>query len=173
MAVQIAKLKGARVAAIVSGDKKARIATDLGAERAINYRTEDVGAVVRDWTGKDGADIVFDTVGGDVFLSSLDLVAPHGMLLNCAGFPWPIVAPAGVWMRGLRIGFENMGVPQIMADHGPRSAQCDLLEEAARAFDNGDLCVRLHKVYPLEQAGQAQQDMEDGNVVVRVALTVP
>jgi NADPH:quinone reductase len=57
---QLARLGGARVIAVVSGDAKARLALDAGADAAINYRSEDVAARVRELTGGQGADLIID-----------------------------------------------------------------------------------------------------------------
>jgi len=89
IAIQLAVERGARVAATVSTEKKAVLAQSLGAERTIRYRDEDVAAAVRDWTGKDGADVVFDTVGRENFAASFELVAPYGTLVNCVVSDWP------------------------------------------------------------------------------------
>lgn len=67
MAVQIARLSGARVATTVSAGQKTELASSLGAELCINYRRDDVGERLRAWTGMDGADVVHDTVGGKTF----------------------------------------------------------------------------------------------------------
>src|SRR5277367_2596716 len=67
MAVQIARLAGARVATTVSPGPKTELAAALGAELCIDYTREDVGARLRAWTGIDGADLVHDTVGGKPF----------------------------------------------------------------------------------------------------------
>src|SRR5271155_1689100 len=78
MAVQVARLAGARVAATVTPGAKADLAARLGAELCIDYRHADVGAAVRAWAGADGADVVHDTVGGKTFTSSFSLVRPYG-----------------------------------------------------------------------------------------------
>jgi NADPH2:quinone reductase len=170
LAVQIARARGAHVAATVSGDAKASVVADLGAELVINYRNEDVGEKLRAWSGKDGADIVYDTVGGDTFARSLALVAPYGTLVCCAAFPWPAADPFPAMMRGIRIIFENMGLPQILGDLRQRRQQSALLEEAAGLFDSGALKVVLAETHSLEQAGEAHLGLEHGRALGRVAL---
>ena len=170
MAVQLAKARGARVAATVSGSAKAALAADLGAELVINYREEDVGATLRAWSGQDGADVVYDTVGGENFASSLELVAPYGTVVCCAAFPWPSSDPFPIVMRGAQIVFENVGLPQILADLSLRRKQAQILEQAARMLDDRILKVAIGGVYPLEQAGAAQSALEHGRALGRVVL---
>jgi NADPH:quinone reductase-like Zn-dependent oxidoreductase len=128
MAVQIARVRGARVATTVSGPAKAEIAAKLGAELIIDYRNEDVGAALKAWSGKDGVDVIYDTVGGNTFAESLDWLAPYGSIVNCAGFTWPAGNSFATLMRGARFVFENMGLPQILGDlafvdHKPSSSR--------------------------------------------------
>jgi NADPH:quinone reductase-like Zn-dependent oxidoreductase len=76
MALQTARLAGARVATTVTPGAKAELASSLGAELCIDYRREDVGERLRAWTGMDGADVVHDTVGGKTFTACFSLVRP-------------------------------------------------------------------------------------------------
>jgi NADPH2:quinone reductase len=173
IAIQLAALRGARVAATVSTAAKAALARSVGAERTIRYRDEDVAAAVRDWTGKDGADIVFDTVGKANFSASFDLVAPYGTLVNAVVSDWPRGDNTMPEFKNIRIAFENMGLPQVAADHAARLRQTRLLEDGAKLFDEGRLRVAVDRTYPLAQAGEAQRALEAGEITGRVVLDIP
>ncbi len=81
-AVQIARLLGAgRIIGTVGDDAKAGLVRDLGADVAINYRREDFAARVRELTGDAGADVILDSVGGEVTAGSLRCLAPFGRLV--------------------------------------------------------------------------------------------
>jgi NADPH:quinone reductase-like Zn-dependent oxidoreductase len=82
-AIQIAKLFGARVIATAGSDAKVERARMLGADHAINYSTQDFVAEVRRLTGKRGADVVIDHVGGDVIARSVLAVASGGRIVTC------------------------------------------------------------------------------------------
>ncbi len=71
LAIQMARSRGARVAATVSNEAKAAFVRGLGAERVINYRQENVVETLTAWTGKEGADHVFDFVGSCQFRGEL------------------------------------------------------------------------------------------------------
>ncbi|XYH97552.1 NADPH:quinone oxidoreductase family protein [Sorangium sp. So ce1128] len=80
-AIQLAKAAGATVIATAGGKEKAAICRALGADLAIDYRSEDFVAIVKDRTAGRGADIIFDPVGGDIFERSTRCVAFEGRIL--------------------------------------------------------------------------------------------
>lgn len=80
-AIQLGKAAGARVIGVVGGPEKAEVARALGADLVIDRRTEDFVAVVKEATGGRGADVVYDSVGGDAFLGSTKCVAFEGRIL--------------------------------------------------------------------------------------------
>jgi NADPH2:quinone reductase len=172
LGIQLALDKGARVAATVSTEQKAAIAREFGAERVILYRDEDVLEAVRDWTGKDGADLIYDTVGKANFAKSFDLVAPYGTLVNTVVSNWPSGDNLMAELKNIRIAFENMGLPQVAGDHAARVRQTEAFEDAAKLFDEGRLRILLDRVYPLAEAGEAQRALEAGEIVGRVVLDI-
>ena len=80
IAVQIAKLAGHRVVATCGGDAKAEMLTDLGVNRVINYRKEKVRDVLRR-EFKQGVDVVYESVGGEMFSDAMDALAPKGVCI--------------------------------------------------------------------------------------------
>jgi NADPH:quinone reductase len=81
-AVQLAHHAGARVFATAGSDEKLALCRELGADVAINYRKDSFADLVNDATGGRGADVVFDSVGGDVTVQSFRCMAFHGRLLS-------------------------------------------------------------------------------------------
>ena len=96
-AVEIGKVLGATVIATASSAEKLAVAKSYGADHLIDYSREDVRARVLDITGKRGADVVYDPVGGDAFDASLRCTAFEGRLIV--------------------IGFASGKIPQIPANH--------------------------------------------------------
>jgi NADPH2:quinone reductase len=80
-AIQLGKAAGARVIATAGGPEKVAVCRDLGADLAIDYLAEDFVARVKEETGGRGADVVYDSVGGDIFDKSRKVVAFEGRLL--------------------------------------------------------------------------------------------
>ncbi|KOS08240.1 hypothetical protein AM493_06725 [Flavobacterium akiainvivens] len=170
--IQLAKISGARVATTVSTDEKAELVKNLGADHIIMYRNENVGESLQKWTGKDGVDVVYDTVGDGAFSQSVDLLTTYGRLVTAA-YPtsWPngdIFAPA---LKNIQISFEAMG--HALASHESRIVQTQILEAVAKYVDDGQMAVVLGRTYPLIEAGEAQRALESGEITGRVSLEIP
>ena len=83
-AIQIARERGIRTFATAGNAEKCRACEKLGAERGINYREEDFVEVVREATGKQGANVILDMVGGDYVARNIKAAAKHGRIVNIA-----------------------------------------------------------------------------------------
>lgn len=80
-AIQLGKARGAKVIATAGGPEKVQLCKDLGADIAIDYRSEDFVKIVKEETDGRGADVIFDPVGGDVFDKSRKCIAFDGRIL--------------------------------------------------------------------------------------------
>ena len=80
-AIQLGRAAGARVLATAGGPEKVALCRDLGADVAIDYRSDDFVEVVNRETGGEGADVIFDSVGGDTFDRSRKCIAFEGRIL--------------------------------------------------------------------------------------------
>ncbi|MGD0061878.1 MAG: NADPH:quinone oxidoreductase family protein [Streptosporangiaceae bacterium] len=80
-AVQLGKAAGARVIGVVGGEHKAEVARELGADVVIDRLSQDFVAVVKEVTGGRGADVVYDSVGGEAYTKSTKCVAFEGRIL--------------------------------------------------------------------------------------------
>lgn len=170
--IQIGKALGAKVAATVSTPAKAELARRMGADRVIPYRSEDVGAAVREWTGSEGVQVVYDTVGDGAFSQSIALLASHGRLVTAA-YPtsWPQCDIFEAALRNVEISFEAMG--HAMQSLALRKRQTQILERAAAMADEGKLRVAIDRVYPLAEAAAAQDHLETGAVSGKIVLVLP
>jgi NADPH2:quinone reductase len=172
MAVQIARLAGARVATTVTPGAKAELASSLGAELCIDYRQEDVGEKLRAWTAMDGADVVHDTVGGKTFTDCFSLVRPYGDLVSNVESPWEDEAITAMHNRNLRVSFTWMPAPSVFGWPEHRERQRRILEQAAEHFDRGDLRVEVGEKFPLQRAADAHRALEGGQLVGKAVLTM-
>ena len=150
-ALEIAVLCGARVIATTSGEEKAAQARAAGAELAIDYSKEDVGAVVRRHTAKRGVDVVVDTVGEATWMTSLRSAARGGRIVTCGATsgPNPKEEIRLIFWKHLSILGSTMA-----NDHEFRS----LLAAVA----SGRLRPRIDSVHPLSRAAEAYSRMESG-----------
>lgn len=172
IAIQFARHLGARVAVTVSDEHKAAIAKDLGAEKIIQYREQDFVAETLAWTEGKGADVVFDTVGGDTFLRSLHAACLYGKVVSLLSTPLSLPDTQTARLRNLSLCYEMMVTPQLVKQHDQRVSQRKILEQAATLVDAGKLRVLVSKQLPLAEAAQAHQLIESGGVTGKIVLTM-
>lgn len=172
VALQLAHHFGARVAVTVGDDRKARLAHDLGAEKIINYRTQDFVQEALNWTEGRGADVVFDTVGGETYLRSLNAVRVGGKLVSLLSTPLAAADVQLARLRNLSLCFELMLTPQVMQQHDERVRQRKILEQGAALLEQGRLGVLVTHRLPLEQAAEAHRMLEAGGMIGKIVLTM-
>jgi NADPH2:quinone reductase len=172
VAVQLARHLGAHVAVTVSDDNKADIARKLGAEKIINYRSQDFVQEVMAWTNGRGADVVYDTVGGDTFLKSLDATRVGGKLVSILSTPMDATQVQKARLRNLSLCYDLMLTPQALGMHEERIRQRKILEQVAAIVDAGELKVHVSHSLPLEQVASAHRLIEAGGMVGKVVLTM-
>ncbi len=160
-AIQIAKLHGARVIATTGTDAKAERALALGADEVINYATQDLVAEVKRLTGKRGADVVVEHVGGEVMTKSVLAAASGGRIVTCgatAGFE-PKIDFRHVFFRQLSILGSTMG---------PKGMLFAILEHVKA----GRLRPVVDRVLPLWQAGDGHRALEAREAFGKIVLEV-
>ncbi|MCQ1775828.1 zinc-binding dehydrogenase [Neorhizobium galegae] len=172
IAIQYLSAIGARTATTVSNEVKAELALSMGAELAILYRTQDVKVELRSWSGKDGADVVFDFVGHDNFAQSFEHTAPYGRLVNTVVSDWPSGGNALAEWKNLDISFVNIGLPQVSRDGSHRLRQVGILDSIADMVDQGKLRAHIHRVVSFEEVGEAHRALEAGETLGRVVLNI-
>ena len=172
IAIQLARHLGARIAVTVSDERKADIAKDLGAEKTIQYQQQDFVQETLAWTGGKGADVVFDTVGGDTFLRSLNAVRYGGKLVSLLSTPLSLADTQLARLRNLSLCYELMLTPQLMQLHDERVRQRKILEQCATLADADKLKVIIFKALPLAEAATAHRLIEQGGVSGKIVLTM-
>jgi NADPH2:quinone reductase len=172
IAVQLAHQLGARIATTVSSSAKAEIAQRYGAEKIINYKTQDFVQEVLAWSAGKGADVVFDTVGGDTFLRSLAATRVGGKLVSILATPLAQADVQLARLRNLSLCYDLMLTPQAMGMHAERVRQREILEQGAQLADAGKLQVLVAQRLPLEQAAQAHHLLEAGGMSGKIVLTM-
>jgi putative PIG3 family NAD(P)H quinone oxidoreductase len=170
-AIQLAHAFGARVFATAGSDEKCRACEALGAERGINYRTEDFAAIVLEMTGQRGVDVVLDMVAGDYVARNLKAVALEGRIV--------VIAFLGGSKVSLDLGPLMMKrVVLTGSTLRPRSVeQKGAIAEALRRevwplLASGRVKPVIHATFPLEKAAEAHRLMESSAHVGKIVLTV-
>jgi NADPH2:quinone reductase len=168
-AIQLARHFGARVFATAGSAEKCAACEQLGAERAINYREEDFGAVLR---GEGGANLILDMVGGDYLPRNVKALADEGRLVQIAFLQGPKVELnfAQVMVRRLTITGSTLR-PQSDAAKADIAAQ--LSEHVWPLLDAGIVAPVMDEVFALEEAAGAHARMESsahiGKIVLRIS----
>jgi NADPH2:quinone reductase len=169
VAIQLAKARGARVAATISTPGKAEFVARLGADRVIPYRERDFVAAVLDWTGGRGVDVVLDSLGGDTFQRSLDAACIYGHVVTLldpgGGIDWSTART-----RNLSISFTLMLTPLLQDLPQARAHQGDILRRCAALVEDGRLKPQVSTVLPLADAAKAHQRIEAGHVQGKIVL---
>jgi NADPH2:quinone reductase len=172
VAVQLGRLRGARVAATVSGAAKADVVRSLGAERAIDYRQQDFVAETLAWTGGRGADAILDTVGGATFCKSFAALRLDGRIATLLSTACELADVNRARLRNVTVAYEQMTAPSFLGDAAARRAQTRILEQAAELFDRGALRILVSDVLPLAEAARAHRLLEEGHTTGKVVLRV-
>ena len=152
LAVQIAKSRGAHVIATASAAKHDLLA-DLGVDEAVDYRGQKFEEVV------EPVDVVYDLIGGDVSVRSLDVLRPDGVMIIL-----PSAAAAAAVEAARERGLRAVGV--VVEPDG------DGLEELAALVESGGLRVLVDETFPLDRAADAHRLGEQGRATGKIVLTV-
>ncbi|MBD2357875.1 zinc-dependent alcohol dehydrogenase family protein [Tolypothrix sp. FACHB-123] len=171
VAIQLAKLKGANVATTVSSEDKANFVKQLGADKVIFYKQTDFVQAALDWTGGDGVDLAFDTVGGETFHKTFPAVRVYGDIVT-------ILEPDAntVWkaarIRNLRIGLELMLTPMLQGMVEGLQHHAEILQHCATWIDEGKLKIHVSHKFPLAEAAKAHQLLESGSITGKIVLLI-
>ncbi|GAB4121465.1 MAG: zinc-dependent alcohol dehydrogenase family protein [Sideroxydans sp.] len=171
VALQLAHHFGARIAVTVGDEKKAGLAHGLGAEKIIRYHTQDFVQETLDWTNGKGADVVFDTVGRETFLRSLDAARIGGKVVSLLATAMAQADAQNARLRNLSLCYELMLTPQVLNLHDARVRQRKILEQGAVLVEQGHLGVLVSHKLPLEQAREAHRLIEAGGMTGKIVLT--
>jgi NADPH:quinone reductase len=158
IACQWAKALGLRLIATAGSAEKCQLALDHGAEFAINYRTEDFAARVKEITGGQGVKVVYDSVGKDTWDKSLDCLRPFGLMLsfgNASG-PVPPFAP------GILAGKGSIYVTrQTLFSHiNNRERTQQMADDLFEVVVSGRVKIRIDQRFALTDVRKAHESLE-------------
>jgi NADPH2:quinone reductase len=166
-AIQLAKWARAHVYATASSEEKLAIAKRLGADAAINYRTQSVQDYVQQHTDGRGFDIVFDTVGGENLNRSFEAAAINGTVLAIAARSTHDLSP--LHAKGLSLHVVFMLLKIIHEEQ--RHHHGDILKKIAEAAEEGKLRPLIDpRIFTFDEADQAHQHLESGQAVGKIVL---
>ena len=170
VAIQLAKIIGARVITTVSSAEKAEFAKNLGADETILYKPNGFAEQVKQLTDSKGADLVIDTVGPEVFKESISATAHFGRLITLLD-PGQIDLTEAR-LRNLLIGFELMLTPMLRDLDDARDDHIAILNQCKAWAEQGLLKLHVSQIFKLEEAMTAHQLIETGHTTGKIVLSL-
>jgi NADPH2:quinone reductase len=170
-AIQLARAFGSRVFATAGSAEKCKACERLGAERAIDYKTEDFAEVIKAATGGRGVDVILDMVGGDYVPREIKILADDGRLVFISA------------LRGMDAQFNIFEVMQrrlSITGSTLRSRPVAFKGAIAQALrknvwpliEAGKIKPIVFKTFPLDAAAEAHRTLESGAHVGKIVLVV-
>ena len=167
--VAAAKLRGARVIGTTSTPEKAEIARQAGCDEVINYADQDFEAEAKQLTGGKGVDVVYDSVGRATWEKSLGCLTTRGMMVSFGNASGPVdpFSPLALSPKSLFLTRPSLGNYTLTRE--------ELLWRATDVFEwlrEGRLKLGIHAIYPLSEAGRAQEDLAGRKTTGKLLLAI-
>lgn len=171
MAIQLAKAFGAKVIVTVGSTDKADACLKLGADHAINYKTQDFVTVSRELTGGNGPNLIIDMVGGDYIEKNYDAAAMDGRIVQIAflGGPKATVNFAKLMTKRL-VHTGSTLRPRSPADKAAMVAAIEA--KVMPLIRAGKVRPLMDSTFPLRNAADAHRRMETSQHIGKIVLTV-
>jgi NADPH2:quinone reductase len=168
--IQLAKALGARVFATAGSPEKCAACRALGAELAIDYKTEDFVPAVKAATDGAGVDLVLDMVGGDYVRRNIEALAKGGRHVSIASQAGAeaTIPIFRIMMKRLILTGSTLRARSV-AEKGAIAAA--LRQHVWPMIESGKLRPRIHAVYRLSEAASAHRALESGDHIGKIVLT--
>ena len=172
LAIQMAKALGSKVIVTVGSKDKAQACLELGADHAINYRTEDFVEATRKATGGNGANVILDMVGGDYIDRNYDAAAIDGRIVQIAflsGSPKATANFSKLMVKRLTHTGSTLR-PRSNAD---KAAMVTAIEARVMPLlRDGRVKPLMDSSFPLEKASEAHRRMETSEHIGKIVLSL-
>ena len=170
-AIQIASALGATVFTTVGSDEKVRACEALGAELAINYRSQNFYQVLKDRLGKRGIDVILDMVGGEYIEKNIKLAALEGRIVNIAYLQGSVtkVNFMPVMLKRLTLTGSTLR-PQSEAQKAETASQ--LRQQVWPLLESGRIKPVIAETFPLAHVIDAHKLMESNQSIGKIVLCV-
>lgn len=170
-AIQLAKAFGATVLATAGSDDKCAACRELGADYAINYRTEDFVAAAKAATGGRGVNLILDMVGGDYINRNYDAAAESGRIVQIAFLNGPKAEVNFSRLMLKRLTHTGSTLrPRTIAEKAAIARELE--EKVWPLLTEGRCKPVIHARFPLAQAAEAHRLMESNAHIGKIVLTV-
>lgn len=181
--VQIAKHRGCKIIGTASSKKQAHL-TSIGVDLAIDYTKEDFASIIKRELGDKSVDVVFDSLGGQVFKKSKKLLRPTGKIVLYGAAEQMKSVKNKLKLIGLATGFglsspisllmESQAIIAVnmlrVADHRPDIFE-HTMKQVVTLAEKGIINPRLDRVFKVDKIAEAHQYIEDRKSMGKVALS--
>jgi NADPH:quinone reductase len=166
--VQMAHNIGARVIGTVSTEKKAKLASEAGADDIIFYTKDDFESETKRLTDGKGVDVVYDSVGKTTFLKGLNILRPRGMMVLFGGSSGaaPSLDPIVLTQKG-SLFLTRPSLNQYIATRAELEMRANALFQM---IADKKLKLRIEHIYRLDEAQQAHRDLEGRKTTGKLLL---
>jgi NADPH:quinone reductase len=158
IACQWARSMGLQLIGTAGSDEKCALAREMGAAHAINYKTEDIVARVKEITGGRGVKVVYDSIGKDTWEASLDSLRPLGLMVTYGNASGP-VPPFSVGTLAAK-GSLYVTRPTLFTHLATRESTQAMADDLFGMVTSGQVKIRIDQRYPLAEVAQAHRDLE-------------
>jgi NADPH2:quinone reductase len=170
-AIQLAKAFGAKVIATAGSAGKCKVCTELGADRAVNYKAEDFVAAVKDATGGKGANVILDMVAGDYTDRNIIAAADDGRIVQIA-----VLGGAEVKLNISRVMVKRLTLTGSTLRPRTREVKAGfaraLEEKVWPLIASGKVKVVVDSTFPLAKAADAHRRLETSDHIGKIVLTM-
>ena len=161
IACQWARALGLQLIATAGSDAKCQLALEHGAAHAINYRTEDFAARVKEITAGQGVKVVYDSVGKDTFEKSLDCLRPFGLMASFGNASGP-VPPFVIGTLGAK-GSLYLTRATLFTHIATRESTQSMADDLFKVVASGAVKIRIDQRFPMSEVAQAHRELEARN----------
>ena len=170
-AIQLAAHFGARVFATAGSDEKCAYCEDLGAERAINYKTQSFAKELKGLTSGRGVDVILDMVGGTYVQDDIACAAEDGRIVQIAFLKGARVQLDLMPLMLKRLTLTGSTLRPRKVEFKARIAK-ELQQKVWPLLESGAIRIVIDKVFPLDQAADAHRRMELNAHMGKIVLEV-
>jgi NADPH2:quinone reductase len=170
-AIMLAKAFGAKVIATAGSPEKCEAAKKLGADVAVNYKTEDFVAVTKQATGGAGANLIVDIVGGDYIDRNYDAAADNGQIAQVSFTSGPKATANFAKLMAKRLHHTGSTLrPRTVAEKAAIARGIE--DKVWPLVAEGRIRPVIDSTFPLEQASAAHARMETSQHIGKIVLTL-
>lgn len=171
MAIQFARLRGARVATTISSQDKAEFCESIGATKVIRYPLEDFVTSCADWTDGNGIDVALDNVGTEVMQRTYRAMAAYGRVVTLMGLAGDD-SDETAYVSNLTVHNLMMLTPMILSLQSRLVQQAKLVAEAMHLLEQGELHVHISKTFSLQEISLAHKEMDLGTTTGKIIVSI-